>query len=468
MNLVVLSGGTAANALLPAFEQLSNELSFMLPISDNGGSTSEILRVVGGPAIGDIRSRIVRLIKDDKLSSLLGYRLPNEKSRAKQEWNEIVDGTHCMWDGFASEVKEICRSFLIHTQAELLKKHKSSAPFQFEKASIGNLFLTGVRLFLGSLDASIELTLRVCRCDERISIIPCINTNHTHHISALLQNGDVITGQSQISHPSKQRVKNVRCSQNSKPSLHAANMSTESLVGPDASVHLKEQDNFESSPEDEGYQGYGDDEEEDDEEEYAYPGYIHPELKLSQLHFDKLDINEDQLLPAPIKRVFYINPYGEEVLPQGNNRAVNKLRSSDMIIYSVGSLMTSLLPIIILGNIAETIVENEQARKVLLVNNKYDRETFAMNGVHFVQLIVESMNRAVHNYKRKKKSQKSESAGANTIVWNKFVTDVVYLKKGEIPVDTNTLNILGIRTYAIDSDCFEVETLAKVLNSLKA
>ncbi|SCU90732.1 LAME_0E09824g1_1 [Lachancea meyersii CBS 8951] len=454
MNLVVLSGGTAANALLPAFEALSNELSFILPISDNGGSTSEILRVLGGPAIGDIRSRIVHLIKDKKLSKLLGFRLSTETTSAKQEWNSIVDGTHEVWTGFASEVKEICRSFLIHTQAEILKKHKTSAPFQFEKASVGNLFLTGVRLFLGSLDASIELALRVCRCDERTSIIPCINTNHTHHISALLQNGDVITGQSQISHPSRQQVKKVR--PDALPVV-CQNLSTESLVGPDSSVFLKSQrssdDPFEDS---------------EDDEEYAYPGYIHPELKLSQLHFDKLDIDVDHLLPAAIKRIFYINPYGEEVLPQGNNRAVSKLRNSDMIIYSVGSLMTSLLPIIILGNVAETILENEHARKVLLVNNKYDRETFGMDGTQFVQLIVESMNRALNNQKRRRKSYKLESAGgAEPLLWTKFVTDVVYLKDGEIPVDTKSLEHLGIKTFAIDSYCFEVDALAAMLQSLR-
>ncbi|SCU98823.1 LADA_0H15588g1_1 [Lachancea dasiensis] len=470
-NLVVLSGGTAANGLLEAFERVSNELSFIMPISDNGGSTSEILRVVGGPAIGDIRSRIVRLIKDANVSSLLGYRLSAARMRAKQEWNAIVDGTHPIWTGFPSEVKEMCRSFLIHMQAELLKKDKTSAPFQFERASIGNLFLTGIRLFLGSLDSSIELALRVCRCDERISIIPCINTNHTHHISALLQNGDVITGQSQISHPSKQKGRRVRSSKVGLLPNASANFSTESLVGPNSSVHLKEQETFDTGFE-ELLREDDDDEDEtdrgaDDEEEFAYPGYIHPELKLSQLHFDKMGVGEEDLLAAPIKRILYINPYGEEVLPQGNSRAINKLKNSKMVIYSVGSLMTSLLPIIILGNVAETIVENEHAKKVLLVNNKYDRETYGMDGFHFVKMIVESMHRAVHNYKRKRKSQKPESAGVDLPVeWTKYVTDVLYLTRGEISVDTLALNNLGIRTYAIEHEYFEIDTLEDLLKSI--
>lgn len=36
-----------------------------MPVSDNGGSTSEIMRVLGGPAIGDIRSRLLRVARRD-------------------------------------------------------------------------------------------------------------------------------------------------------------------------------------------------------------------------------------------------------------------------------------------------------------------------------------------------------------------------------------------------------------------
>lgn len=58
--LVVFSGGSAANNLIDVFTALCHDqtrgLDFILPISDNGGSTSEILRVFGGPGIGDVRS----------------------------------------------------------------------------------------------------------------------------------------------------------------------------------------------------------------------------------------------------------------------------------------------------------------------------------------------------------------------------------------------------------------------------
>lgn len=39
-------------------------MSHVLPVSDDGGSTAEIVRVIGGPAVGDIRSRCLRLADD--------------------------------------------------------------------------------------------------------------------------------------------------------------------------------------------------------------------------------------------------------------------------------------------------------------------------------------------------------------------------------------------------------------------
>lgn len=39
----------------------TTDVSYVLPVSDDGGSTAEIVRVVGGPAVGDIRSRCLRL-----------------------------------------------------------------------------------------------------------------------------------------------------------------------------------------------------------------------------------------------------------------------------------------------------------------------------------------------------------------------------------------------------------------------
>ena len=204
-NIVIISGGTASNSLLNIFSSLSPHISYILPISDNGGSTSELIRVIGGPAIGDLRSRITRLIpnKSASLRDLLSHRLSECREDAKQEWAEIVEGTHPLWYPVESQCRELIRPFFIHAHVELLKRSRPGREFRFESASVGNLFLTGARLFCGSLDSAIELFLRVTLVPNSISVLPALNTNFSHHISAQLENGLIITGQSQISHPSE-------------------------------------------------------------------------------------------------------------------------------------------------------------------------------------------------------------------------------------------------------------------------
>lgn len=52
-DIVVFSGGSAANSLVDLFRNIVNSkrcrLSYVIPISDNGGSSSELIRVFGGP-----------------------------------------------------------------------------------------------------------------------------------------------------------------------------------------------------------------------------------------------------------------------------------------------------------------------------------------------------------------------------------------------------------------------------------
>lgn len=51
--VVVFSGGTAANSLVDVFDHVRETnhttLSYVIPVSDNGGSSSELIRVFGGP-----------------------------------------------------------------------------------------------------------------------------------------------------------------------------------------------------------------------------------------------------------------------------------------------------------------------------------------------------------------------------------------------------------------------------------
>ena len=81
----------------------------IVDVSDNGGSTSEISRVIGGPGIGDIRSRLVRLMNDTNpeqsaIKRLMSHRLSIlDEKIARTEWLEIVEGTHSYYPSYGKE-----------------------------------------------------------------------------------------------------------------------------------------------------------------------------------------------------------------------------------------------------------------------------------------------------------------------------------------------------------------------------
>lgn len=60
--IVVFSGGSAANSLVDVFNDIreanNSTLSYVIPISDNGGSSSEIIRVFGGPGKYTLRTML--------------------------------------------------------------------------------------------------------------------------------------------------------------------------------------------------------------------------------------------------------------------------------------------------------------------------------------------------------------------------------------------------------------------------
>ncbi|MCJ1317788.1 hypothetical protein MMC15_003115 [Xylographa vitiligo] len=226
--IVVFSGGTAANSLVDVFSDIVKTrncpLSYVIPISDNGGSSSELIRVFGGPGIGDLRSaihfrvwsppcsavrpkdcRLIRLIPPTHLPihTLLNHRLPPSPTLALSSWQALVSGTSLLWSPIPPPQRELIRSMLNHLNLEILKRARPpSSTFNFTSASLGNLFLTGARLFTGSFDAAIYLLSLIGGVSPHVAVVPGVNSNFSHHISAGLADGTVITGQNAISHPS--------------------------------------------------------------------------------------------------------------------------------------------------------------------------------------------------------------------------------------------------------------------------
>ncbi|XP_020597919.1 uncharacterized protein LOC110037582 isoform X5 [Phalaenopsis equestris] len=211
-SLLVFSGGTAFNGVAEELKKVTTRVSHVLPISDDGGSTAEIVRVVGGPAVGDIRSRCLRL-SDESTSEaiavrrLLGHRLPLDASDAKSEWYQIVEGEHFLWNGVSRPYGETIRAFLAYFQNQILRRASDS--FCFSNGSIGNFFFAGARLFFQSMDAAIFLFSRVSQIPSESFVLPVICTNDRLTLGCELWDGEIIRGQNEISHPTTGAVQAV-------------------------------------------------------------------------------------------------------------------------------------------------------------------------------------------------------------------------------------------------------------------
>ncbi|EMS22752.1 hypothetical protein NBRC10512_006573 [Rhodotorula toruloides] len=435
----VLGGGTGCNAVLGAFN--GSMVSYCLPVSDDGGSSSEIQRVLGGPALGDIRSRLIRLIPPspagsplDCIRRLLEYRLPGGEgtshSAVKQEWGDIVEGTHRLWRGF-----------------------------NFKKASIGNLFLSGASLFLGSVPSAIFLFVSVTGISQdSIRVIPVINTSSTVTIAAELEDGSIIAGQSEISHP---------CGPDNalstKETVGGAGLRAEAVFP----LTRATTPSFPEPP----VLGA-----EEDEDHAPLP--LSPEFTLSvspdadiispsplspiatrsrNLEFTK-DASEIPPLPSRIRRIFYLSTHGLEIHPRPNSTFLQSLRDASILVYAPGSLYTSIVPCLALKPVGELVARGNIAKKVLLLNATDDRETPDYDAVDYVWALAETCGR-------------SFAEGQRQCEPKDVVTHLVYLRNGKVEVDEGVLRSLDIQPVAVgptQDGLFDDEVVKEALARIMA
>ncbi|KAK2598076.1 hypothetical protein QQS21_005787 [Conoideocrella luteorostrata] len=418
--IVVFSGGSAANSLVDVFERVREankaSLSYVIPISDNGGSTSEIIRVFGGPGIGDVRSRLVRLIPNNNvpetvaIKHFFNHRLDKTYAAARAEWFEILDATHPLWIDISSPKRELIRSYLNSFNLEVIKRMRPSSRFDFSKASIGNLFLTGARLFTGSFEAAIYLLSSICAVPDRVSVLPAINTNFAHHIAAGLQDGAVITGQNDISHPSYPTA--------AVPGVGVMPIST-GMQTPALSISQ-------------------DTEEHDQIEDANLPGSL-PALRRPAITFSKA---EDEDLPSRIDRIWYINPYGQEIRIPANPRVLDAIQNANTVIYSIGSLFTSLVPNLVLKGVGEAIANPAIRNKILILNGTIDRETGPSDNVFSALDFVAAIACACANSRGWHKPDEEE--------YSLYVTHIIHLEGPASPkVDKAKFAELGIDTVRL-------------------
>ncbi|OJT11583.1 hypothetical protein TRAPUB_11892 [Trametes pubescens] len=355
---------------------------------------------------GDIRSRLVRLIPPanassplDSIRNFLAYRLPAHytEREAREEWRDIVEGRSKLWSGIPADRKEMIRGFLVHFESEILKRaHKN---FSFVNGSIGNYFLSAAQAFFRSLPSAIFLFSSIT--NSQANILPVIVTNHTVTIAAELENGERLVGQCEISHPVRQELR--------------IDVSTES--GPSSPV---------------------------DPLDGTLP-------RSRNVMFQSEGKHQYEALGAPITRLFYINAYGNEIHPSPNPDYISSLSRHDVLVYSCGSLWTSIMPCLALKGVANGIARSRSLRaKVLLLNSANDRETDGYTAVDYIRTITRTLNDGHYA-----QTYGGLSKADTTYPISAYITHLVYLKGTMVEVDVPAVTALGVRCVEVDGSADE-------------
>ncbi|GKA45826.1 maternal effect embryo arrest 18 [Tanacetum coccineum] len=173
----VVTGGTAFNGVVEELKKLTTSVAHVLPVSDDGGSTAEI--VVQQLARSSLRSTSLGIVRlSDQSTSrgsccthyASGFVSPLDAQQAKLEWYSIVEGEHPLWKDVSKPYRETIRAILAYFQNQ-------------------------------SLDAAIFLFSRVSQIPTESLVLPVISTNDRLTLGCELWDGTIIRGQNEISHP---------------------------------------------------------------------------------------------------------------------------------------------------------------------------------------------------------------------------------------------------------------------------
>lgn len=344
------------------------------------------------------------------MKTFFNYRLASSPEAARSEWLDIVEARHNLWISISSEKKELIRSFLNIINLEIVKRARPSSVFNFQSASVGNLFLTGARLFTGSFESAIYLLSSITSVPSNVSVIPAINSNFSHHICAGLRDGSSIVGQNSISHPSP------------LPFNTIAEQDAETPISPTTFAQRNVEDLFKH----------------DSVEDANLPGSL-PTLRKQYIEFHKSDTAE---LPSRIHRIWYINPYGQEIRPGPNPKVLDALGRAQAVIYSIGSLYTSIIPCLILKDVGNAIASPGISSKILILNGSIDRETGPAQNPYRARDFICAISNACATSTGRGRAEDTDL--------RKYITHVIHLEgEGTPKVDKEELKKLGIETFRV-------------------
>lgn len=154
---------------------------------------------------------------------------------------------------------------------------------------------------------------------------------------------------------------------------------------------------------------------------------------------------EEEDLPARIERIWYINPYGQEIRPPANPKVIDAIGNAQCVIYSIGSLYTSIIPSLILRGVGEALASPSIKYKILILNSTVDRETGPSTDPYTATDFIAAIARA-----GLESQGRYEPGAVQPEHYRSYVTHLIHLDGPDVPkVNKIELAQLGIETMRV-------------------
>lgn len=194
--ILFFSGGTALNGLSRVLKNYTHNSIHLVTPFDSGGSSAELRRAFGMPAIGDLRARLMALADETilghpEITELFNHRLPRDGSgkALRKEVEQLAAGKSALMKDVTSPMRSVIRNHLGYFLDAM------PDDFDLRGASIGNLILTGGYLNQNQdMDPILFLFSRLVDVQGTVRAV----VNDTVHLGAVLKDGREIIGQHRL------------------------------------------------------------------------------------------------------------------------------------------------------------------------------------------------------------------------------------------------------------------------------
>ena len=141
MNVVLIGGGTGLSVLVRGLREFPIDITAIVTVADNGGSTGKIRDVMDIPAPGDIRNVIAALSDSESiLTQLFQYRFGENQVDGHSLGNLVIAGMTNITNDFGHAIKELSKVLNI-------KGH----PFNKRKCATQRMMEDAVKLYMEKL-----------------------------------------------------------------------------------------------------------------------------------------------------------------------------------------------------------------------------------------------------------------------------------------------------------------------------